>query len=825
MGIDEVFEKAKKGTLETLKPYFEMARTGGTSAGQFRVKWLRRILICLWLLAAIATIISFCFDIAAYFAGAANPGLSSKQTADPFVSTALGYARSVALVNLVFDLWVAASLWFLARVWYRRECGSRERAKIWKVFLAASIVVGRPSTFLILFLFALIPNGWWFAWPIKYGLMPPFVLITSGVTTLFYIYMSITAFVLMVILIPLKIYQALFNISNHLIISQSQSAVFFGSLVQFWYWFTGTEMPYVEPEPDNSKGARFSTPREVRELRASDGMVFGHVEGAPLWLQNEKHVLIMASTRSGKGVSLIIPHLLRYRGSAFVLDPKGENAKATGRRRAALNDKVFYLDPFGISGKPKARFNPLKRFTPENMEAESKALAAAIVMGEGGKRDHWTASAQQLVAAFILHVVTSPSVLPREKDLGTMRRLLLEKVNGTLEAMSENKEALDGLLRRLAISFLQTPEREFGSILSTAQRETEILDNPFIVASLAASGPGEEVDFAAWHKSTMSVFLCLSAPKFPVFNRWLRLVLTSALDEMTDSLNPPALPVCFMLDELATLGHLQPVENAVGLAAGYGIQLVTVFQDVAQMRDLYKARWASFVGNAGVRAVFALDDYESANYWSQFMGGRLVETRNVQQDNYGMDKSQSKGETMRPLCSPEMLMLTFAKDHMLVLQQGSRPIVSDRVPYFQDKELSGFWDDPRGRQAAQTQAQPSRAAATPSNTPAPPSTPAHFGGMSGRPAPRQANATAKDSQLFILSDPIPSKQEDLDALWEQREKEIQAKRDAFAPQANPSTGETTRHRRVGRNDPCPCGSGKKYKACCEIIKTRPVGRR
>ena len=87
---------------------------------------------------------------------------------------------------------------------------------------------------------------------------------------------------------------------------------------------------------------------------------------------------------------------------------------------------------------------------------------------------------------------------------------------------------------------------------------------------------------------------------------------------MTDSLDPPPLPVCFMLDELATLGHVAPIENAVGLAAGYGVQLVTVFQDVAQMRDLYKGRWASFIGNAGVRALFNLDDYETAEYWSKF---------------------------------------------------------------------------------------------------------------------------------------------------------------------------------------------------------------
>ncbi|MGY9002959.1 MAG: SEC-C metal-binding domain-containing protein, partial [Rhodospirillales bacterium] len=26
--------------------------------------------------------------------------------------------------------------------------------------------------------------------------------------------------------------------------------------------------------------------------------------------------------------------------------------------------------------------------------------------------------------------------------------------------------------------------------------------------------------------------------------------------------------------------------------------------------------------------------------------------------------------------------------------------------------------------------------------------------------------------------------------------------------------ETRRVQKVGRNDPCPCGSGKKYKKCC-----------
>lgn len=32
------------------------------------------------------------------------------------------------------------------------------------------------------------------------------------------------------------------------------------------------------------------------------------------------------------------------------------------------------------------------------------------------------------------------------------------------------------------------------------------------------------------------------------------------------------------------------------------------------------------------------------------------------------------------------------------------------------------------------------------------------------------------------------------------------------------------NQKVGRNDPCPCGSGKKYKNCCSI-KSKPASKR
>jgi hypothetical protein len=91
-----------------------------------------------------------------------------------------------------------------------------------------------------------------------------------------------------------------------------------------------------------------SAGREIR-LGKVGGEWFDHA--------TEKHVLVCASTRGGKGVNLIIPNLLRYRGSVFVLDPKGENAKITHEERREFG-KVQVLDPFGVSGLPSCPLQP-----------------------------------------------------------------------------------------------------------------------------------------------------------------------------------------------------------------------------------------------------------------------------------------------------------------------------------------------------------------------------------------------------------------------------------------------------------------------------------
>jgi type IV secretion system protein VirD4 len=84
------------------------------------------------------------------------------------------------------------------------------------------------------------------------------------------------------------------------------------------------------------------------------------------------HLLTLAPTRSGKSVTTIIPNLLRHRGSAVVLDPKGELYEATSAWRAANVGPVNRIASFDdgsdpkTSNFPKHGFNPLARIRSQH---------------------------------------------------------------------------------------------------------------------------------------------------------------------------------------------------------------------------------------------------------------------------------------------------------------------------------------------------------------------------------------------------------------------------------------------------------------------------
>ena len=109
----------------------------------------------------------------------------------------------------------------------------------------------------------------------------------------------------------------------------------------------------------------------------------------------------------------------------------------------------------------------------------------------------------------------------------------------------------------------------------------------------------------------MSVYLCLPASRMGLCNRWLRIFINQLLDAMEREKTAPVAPVLVCLDEFPVLGHMRQLEDAAGQIASFGVKLWAVLQDWGQGKALYKERWETFAGNAGILQFFGNNDLET----------------------------------------------------------------------------------------------------------------------------------------------------------------------------------------------------------------------
>jgi type IV secretion system protein VirD4 len=373
----------------------------------------------------------------------------------------------------------------------------------------------------------------------------------------------------------------------------------------------------------------------------NDGVYFGYVcdrlEGDPpapdprrlLPYVGDRHIITIGPNGSGKSRRLLLTNLERLVDwSVLVIDPKGELAAMTAEHRAR-HGRVIRLNPFDALGLGSDRFNPVAALDPASGEFadDALALAEALIRVEG-KEPYWGQSAQDLVAALIMY-----SRLTRE-DGGSLRHVRAE-LGKTVKQFADLIEEMivTGIEKKweeLAIKSGRfasiTPDnRELNSILSTALTQTRWLDSRPVKKDLdgrAADGPPDrdEFDFAAMKDYPTTVYLILPARRLATHSTWLRLMIAAVLAPLMKDTRKPAVPVLFMLDEFAQLGHLPVIENNMAMMRGYGVKLWVVLQDLSQAKQIYGDRWESFGSNAGVLQSFAPRDVVTAEYLSQLSG-------------------------------------------------------------------------------------------------------------------------------------------------------------------------------------------------------------
>lgn len=401
---------------------------------------------------------------------------------------------------------------------------------------------------------------------------------------------------------------------------------------------------------------------EARHYKMGD-FLLGWADGQPLGVHDDRHISVVSNTRGGKGVSTIVLNLLLWLGPCVVIDPKGENAMVTARRRASgsryshgLGQRVRILVPFGSVRTAeddfadlKGCFNPLDALDPQSEESVDDAgrIADALIVGENSSDPFWEESARTVLKALILHVRTSADFMEGERNLASVRALamggyqdkseLVRQLSGAKKsqasphrllymAMAKNKR-FGGVIANAGAMLLDMEEnspRTLASVLQTLRTNTEFLDSPAMKAVLSRS------DFALGELKTnpkgMSLYICLPQRFIETHYRWLRMMTALTITEMEKVPGQPACGhrVLAVLDEFPALRRMRVIENAAAQIAGFGVKLMFVVQTLAQLRDLYKDNWETLLANAGAKLFFCNDDHFTREYVSKLVGEHEV---------------------------------------------------------------------------------------------------------------------------------------------------------------------------------------------------------
>jgi type IV secretion system protein VirD4 len=181
---------------------------------------------------------------------------------------------------------------------------------------------------------------------------------------------------------------------------------------------------------------------------------------------------------------------------------------------------------------------------------------------------------------------------------------------------------------------------EKNSILSTEARHLRFLRSPMIAANSRTSS----FDPAKLHTEKMTIYLVLPPEYLRSHAGWLRMVITGLLRSVIKGgLAKQRNNVTFVFDEAASLGHLEPIDDAIDKYRAYGIRCQFYYQSLGQLKQCFPADGGqTLLSNCGAKIFFGVTDLETAKLCSDMLGKQTVRMRSGS-ENWGGNRSISEG--------------------------------------------------------------------------------------------------------------------------------------------------------------------------------------
>jgi type IV secretion system protein VirD4 len=457
-------------------------------------------------------------------------------------------------------------------------------------------------------------------------------------------------------------------------------------------------LAHTNRRPSLHGDARFASRSEIRKagLFGTEGIVVGKEGRRFLLYPGQEFVLVAAPTRSGKGVSIVIPNLLNFHGSVVVLDVKMENFAYTSRFRSRHGQEVFLFNPFADDFRTH-RWNPLDGVSrsPQTRVGDIQTIAQVLYPTEHVKESFWSESARNLFLGLTLYLLETPTVpctlgelLRQASGNGTP---LKDYLSGLVAQRSKGDDALSVECRDALQRFYNNSDNTLASILATFVAPLTIFSNPIVDAATSAT----DIRVEDVRRKRMSIYVGIPPNRLSEASLLVNLFFSQLIHKNTQELpaKHPALryQCLLVLDEFAALGRVDIIAKSVGFLAGYNLRLLPIVQSLSQLQGIYGEREArTLVTNHGCQVIFAPQEQSDAEAYSRMLGTYTATVRSTghsQPRGIGRGQQASRSthesEQARPLLLPQELR-QLGEEKAIVQVRNGKPILCNKARFYDD---------------------------------------------------------------------------------------------------------------------------------------------
>ena len=399
---------------------------------------------------------------------------------------------------------------------------------------------------------------------------------------------------------------------------------------------------------------------------------------------------------AGKGTDVLIPNLLSWPGNCVVIDPKGELfARTAEHRRKKFGHRIIRFDPFGLMGPGGDSLNPFD-FIDEKSDVfldTCRDLAGMTIVREAQEKDrHWNDSAELNLTAFTAFVCGCEANRSK-RNLSTVRALASSRsaYAKSIEVMQQ-VTAGQGVIARHGGLLTWFTGDELSSVLTTFQRHTAFLDSPLVARSVATSS----FDPMILRNGKATVYLILPADRLVSLAALQRLWIGTLMNVITRGQPTEKNPVLWLLDEMAHIGRMQAIEDAVTLKRGMGMRLWFFFQSQEQLKTTFGDKATTVLDNLATQQYFGITSFETADYISKRIGDTTISVRSGggstsdsrptggvgtgSGGNVTSGTNYNLSDTSRRIFKPEEI-LTLPRDTALVFHKNL-PVITTRLLHY-----------------------------------------------------------------------------------------------------------------------------------------------